>query len=87
MLAEGLVLEPRFIDGRVAGYLVSPKSSPPILAAAKLRPGDFVIEVDSRPLHAATIGELWRDLPEADSVEFTFQRDGHIRKRVINLRG
>ncbi|MFP5328513.1 MAG: hypothetical protein ACLGHC_00020 [Alphaproteobacteria bacterium] len=87
MLAEGLVLEPRFIDGRVAGYLVSPKSSPPILAAAKLRPGDLVIEVDSRPLHAATIGELRRDLPQADSVEFTFQRDGHIRKRVINLRG
>jgi len=86
MLADGLVLAPRMLDGRVAGYLITPHSEEPILSAAKLRPGDIVIEMDGRPLDDARIGELRRELAGADSVEITLQRNGHIRKRVIDLR-
>lgn len=86
MLADGLVLSARVIDGRVAGYLITPHSEEPILSAAKLRPGDILIDVDGRPLDDARIGELRRELADADSVDITLQRNGHIRKRVIDLR-
>lgn len=46
---------------------------------------EIVIEVDGRPLDDARIGERRRELAGADSVEITLQRNGHIRKRVIDL--
>lgn len=86
MLADGLSLEPEFTNGRIAGYRISEKSSAPILAAAKLRPGDILFEADGRPLDPSRLGELRRELARADSIELTFERNGQIRKRVIDLR-
>jgi general secretion pathway protein C len=41
---------PRLVGGRVSGFLVSPLRRPAVLAAAGLRDGDIITQVNGRPL-------------------------------------
>jgi hypothetical protein len=84
-LAEDLVLAPHMIEGRLAGYVVTATSGAAAVSAAGLRPGDVLIDLDGRPLEPARIDGLADELSLADSLEVTYQRDGHIRRRIIDL--
>jgi len=82
------------LRARTPGFLCSScrrdsptgRSAGKAISATKLRPGEIVIEGDGRPLDDARTGELRLELSGADSVELTLQRNGRIRKRVIDLR-
>lgn len=84
-LAEDLVLAPHMIEGRLAGYVITATSGAAAASAAGLRPGDVLIDLDGRPLEPARIDGLGDELSLADSLEVTYQRDGHLRRRVIDL--
>ena len=84
-LGEGLVLAPRMIEDRVAGYVITAASDAAELSKAKLRPGDMLIDLDDRPLAPTRIRSLGDELSRADSMEVTYERDGQIRKRVVDL--
>lgn len=84
-LGEGLIVTPRQTQGVTAGYVIAPASDPAVLAQAKLRPGDVLIDVDGRPLDADRLRALADELAPADAVELTFERQGQIRNLVVDL--
>lgn len=84
-LVEGLLIAPRQAGG-AGGYVIATASDPAVLAQAKLRPGDVLLDIDGRPLDPARLGALAEELAPADAVEVTFERDGQLRKRLIDLR-
>lgn len=86
-LAEALVLQPRISGGRVTGYTIVESSGASALMRAKLRPGDILLDLDGQPLDADRIAGLANELATADSIEVSFERQGQLRKRVIDLRG
>jgi len=85
-LGDGLVLAPHMIEGRLAGYVVAAASDEAALAGARLQPGDLLLDMDGRQLDQGRMAGLGDELALADSVEVTFERDGQIRRRVIDLR-
>jgi general secretion pathway protein C len=60
-------------------------SDPAAVFRSGLRPGDILVDLDGRPLEPARMKGLGDELSLADSLEVTYQRDGQIRKRVIDL--
>lgn len=86
-LVDGLVLTPRQVDGRTAGYVVSGETDPALLSKASLRPGDLLVDFDGQALDPSTIGAWKGELAVADRMEVGFMRDGQMRKRVIPLAG
>lgn len=84
-LGSALVLVPRTVDGRVAGYAISDRTDGAILGEAKLRAGDMLVEVDGSALGPAAAAALGERLASADAVELTFVRNGQIRRRLIDL--
>lgn len=84
-LGEQLVLIPRRVENRVAGYEISSDSPGDLLAKADLRAGDLLIEADGTPLDPARIQSLGDELASLDAVEVTYLRSGRMRKRKIRL--
>ena len=82
---ESMVLAPRMIDGRLAGYVIMAQTDGAALLASKLRAGDLLIELDRRPLDPSRVQALGDELSNADSIEVTYLRDGQIRQRLIDL--
>jgi hypothetical protein len=85
-LAEGLRLSPQNRDGYAAGYVVGADTSAAIFALTRFRSGDVVMTMDGRPLNPTRLVALGDELSLLDAVDVTFERDGVMRKRTINLR-
>jgi hypothetical protein len=83
---EGLSLFSRGGSGLTGGFVIGPGSSPLVLSAARLRVGDVLTDVDGRPLDQTRIASLGDELETLDRLEFTFERDGQVRNRTIELR-
>ena len=84
-LGDALVLSPHMFRGQIAGYVVSRESSAPIVARARLRPGDILMEVDGQPLDPRRVGALADELSLLDRVEVTVERKGQVRTLMIDL--
>jgi hypothetical protein len=85
-LGERLVLTPHLVNGHLVGYAIAPATDAVLLEAVKLRAHDVLLDLDGRPLNPARIRTLGDELSLLDRVEVTFERDGQMRKRVIDFR-
>ena len=84
-LGGGLNLVPRQVEGKTIGYIVGPASTAAALDIARLRVGDVLTVIDDRPLDDARVRGLPEELSTYDRVEIRFERNGHARKRTLDL--
>lgn len=86
-LKRGLVLARAAPGGTPSGYAVSGQSDPALLAEARLRAGDLIVDYDGLPLIEASITAFGDELAASDALELTIIRGGQLRRRTIRLKG
>lgn len=67
------------------GYRITDGSDPAMLDRHRLLPGDIVLDIDGQPLAGARIASLGDELGRLDAAEITFERQGHVRKRLLTF--
>lgn len=80
-----LGLVPSYSNDRLLGYAISADADPELLARTKLREGDLLLDIEGSALDPQRVGALAEELAQADAVEISFEREGQLRKRTIDL--
>ncbi len=85
-LAADLTAAPRMAEGRLTGFVLTPKGSGAAFAAAGLRAGDVLTQIDGRPVAdlgdpAALAGRI-----DDGGMTLTIERGGTLLKVPIPLR-
>lgn len=83
--ASLLTLQPWREGDRLIGYVITAETPADALAATGLRQGDILLDLDGRPLGPDRVAALADELAGADSLELTFERQGQLRKRTVDL--
>lgn len=83
--AETLAVVPRAVSLPDAGYVISNRSDPAVLAEQRLRVGDVLLTMDGRPLDDARLRNLANELAEFDAVEISYERSGQVRNRLLTF--
>lgn len=82
-LLAGMGLRPEEADGRITGYTVIPRGNDAVLRQAGLQAGDVLLSVNNEALDPERHAALAETLAGADTITFTFRRDGQIRSATL----
>lgn len=82
-LLAGMGLRPEEADGRITGYTVIPRGNDAVLRQAGLQAGDVLLSVNNEALDPERHAALAGTLAGADTITFTFRRDGQIRSATL----
>lgn len=82
-LLAGMGLAPEEANGRITGYTVIPRGNDAVLRQAGLQAGDVLLSVNNEALDPERHAALAQTLAGADTITFTFRRDGQIRSATL----
>ena len=85
-LLAGMGLAPEEANGRITGYTVIPRGNDAVLRQAGLQAGDVLLSVNNEALDPERHAALAETLAGADTITFTFRRDGQIRSATLQAK-
>ena len=85
-LLAGMGLAPEEANGRITGYTVIPRGNDVVLRQAGLQAGDVLLSVNNEALDPERHAALAETLAGADTITFTFRRDGQIRSATLQTK-
>ena len=85
-LLASMGLAPEEANGRITGYTVIPRGNDAVLRQAGLQAGDVLLSVNNEALDPERHAVLAQTLAGADTITFTFRRDGQIRSATLQAK-
>ncbi|HEY4529298.1 MAG TPA: type II secretion system protein N [Luteimonas sp.] len=85
-LLASMGLAPEEANGRITGYTVISRGNDAVLRQAGLQAGDVLLSVNNEALDPERHAALAQTLAGADTITFTFRRDGQIRSATLQAK-
>lgn len=80
------ILEPRFRDGGVSGFIVANGALPPVFIRAGLKAGDVLVAVNGLQFQGEEmVARLSEEIAGSQTAEFEVERDGRLQKMSVSL--
>lgn len=84
--ADAMAFNPRMVDGKISGIVVTPKGDGALFDAAGLRVGDIIVSISGRPITStADIASLQSQITPGTNLSIEVERGADIVPIVVNL--